>query len=135
MNKTKRTYIVGSMPIKHNGQHLPPGADIELTFEEYRSLGLDLEEADGVEIIGTIETVDHLPEINLSLLNAVSAEDPAALSAALESAAKALTAETLPAKPPVEPTESTEGDAGGIKPATDTDTTAAGKPGRTKKGA
>lgn len=134
MNQTKRTFIVGSMPIKHNGQHLPPGADIELTFEEYRSLGLDLEEARGVEISGTIEEVVPLPELHHAPLN-VAAEDPAATSAALEAAALALAAEAPPAAPPAAQHEGTEGDAADAKTATDTDTTA-GKPGRTKtKGA
>ena len=40
----KRTYIVGDTPILHNGDRLPPGASIELTFDELRSLGLPLEE-------------------------------------------------------------------------------------------
>lgn len=122
MNTTKRTFIVGSMPIKHNGQHLPPGADIELTFEEYRSLGLDLEE------------VVPLPELHHALLN-VAAEDPAAINAALEAAALALAAEAPSAAPPAAQHEGTEGDAADAKTATDTDTTA-GKRGRTKtKGA
>lgn len=130
MNTTKRTFIVGSMPIKHNGQHLPPGADIELTFEEYRSLGLDLEEARGTEISGTLEEVVPLPELHHALLN-VAAEDPAATNAALEAAALALAAEA-----PSAPHESTEGNDSSTKEAADTNTTAVGKPGRTKtKGA
>lgn len=51
---TKKTYIVGGTPILHNGVHLPPGADIELSFDEYRSLGLDL----------TVLTVDPPAQVN-----------------------------------------------------------------------
>ena len=40
----KRTYIVGDTPILHNGERLPPGSSIALTFEELRSLGLSLQE-------------------------------------------------------------------------------------------
>ena len=40
----KRTYIVGDTPILHNGDRLPPGSSIALTFDELRSLGLPLQE-------------------------------------------------------------------------------------------
>lgn len=127
---TKRTFIVGAMAIMHNGQRLPPGSDIELTFEEYRSLGLDLEESRGTEIVGTVEAAVPLPELHLHPL----AEDPLATAAALGASAQALAAEALPVTLPVPP-DIPKGDDASINCDTESDATAASKPGRTKKGA